>query len=94
MTASDYCLQNQPFPVGIYLLKVSDRNTRTKCEICSELTIKTQERRQWHSSGVFNVNFGHISHIGLVLLMLTLNMQLPAGFRFLDLLVYLKSVFT
>ena len=23
------------FPVGIYLLKVNNRNTRTRCEICS-----------------------------------------------------------
>ena len=29
------------FPVGIYLLKVNNRNTRTRCEICSKLTIKT-----------------------------------------------------
>ena len=34
------------FPVGIYLLKVNYRNTRTRCEICSNLTIKTPERRQ------------------------------------------------
>ena len=33
------------FPVGIYLLKVNNRNTRTRCEICSKLTIKTPERR-------------------------------------------------
>ena len=33
------------FPVGIYLLKVNTRNTRTRCEICSKLTIKTPERR-------------------------------------------------
>ena len=26
---------------GIYLLKVNNRNTRTKCKICSKLTIKT-----------------------------------------------------
>ena len=26
---------------GIYLLKVNNRNTRTKCEIHSKLTIKT-----------------------------------------------------
>ena len=31
------------YPVGIYLLKVNDKN-RTMCEICSELTIKTPER--------------------------------------------------
>ena len=28
------------FPINIYLLKVNDRNTRDKCEICSKLTIK------------------------------------------------------
>ena len=28
-------------PAGIYLLKVNNRNNRTRCEICSELTIKT-----------------------------------------------------
>ena len=33
------------FPAGIYLLKVNNRNTRTRCEICSMLTIKTPERR-------------------------------------------------
>ena len=32
-------------PAGIYLLKVKNRNTRTRCEICSKLTIKTPERR-------------------------------------------------
>ena len=29
--------------VGIYLLKVSNKNTRTKREVCSKLTIKTPE---------------------------------------------------
>ena len=30
-------------PVSIYLLKVKNRNTRTRCEIYSMLTIKTPE---------------------------------------------------
>ena len=34
------------YPVGIYLLKVNNRSTRTRCEICSKLTIKTPERHQ------------------------------------------------
>ena len=34
------------YPDGIYLFKVNNRNTRTRCEICSKLTIKTPERRQ------------------------------------------------
>ena len=33
------------FPVGIYFLKVNNRNTRTRCAICSKLIIKTPERR-------------------------------------------------
>ena len=31
-------------PAGIYLLKVNKRNTRTRCEICSKLTIMIPER--------------------------------------------------
>ena len=61
-------------PVGIYLRKVNYRNTRTRCEICSELTVKTPERRQWRRSGVFIVNFENILHFALVFLLLTLNM--------------------
>ena len=44
------------------MLKVNDRNTRSRYEICSKLTIKTPEQRQWRRSGVFVVNFEHISH--------------------------------
>ena len=60
-------------PAGIYLFKVNNRNTRTRCEICSKLTINTPERRHWRRSGVFIVNFEHISHLVLVFLLLTLN---------------------
>ena len=31
---------------GIYLFKINNRNTRTRCKICSKLIIKTIERRQ------------------------------------------------
>ena len=49
-------------PVGIYLLKINNRNTRTTCEI-------------WRRSGIFIiVNFEHISHPVLVLVLLTLDM--------------------
>ena len=44
----EYQRPTEAFPAGIYLLKVNNRNTRTKCEICSKLTIKTPERRQRH----------------------------------------------
>ena len=32
------------FPVGNYMFKVNNRNTRTRCEICSNLTITRPER--------------------------------------------------
>ena len=44
-TASTKRLLTQCFPAGMYLLKVNNRNTRTRCVICSKLTIKTPERR-------------------------------------------------
>ena len=31
----------------IFLFKVNSRNTRARCEICSQLTIKTLERSHW-----------------------------------------------
>ena len=55
------------------MFKVNNGNTRTRCEICSKLTIKIPERRQWRRSGVFIVNFEHILHLILVFLLLTLS---------------------
>ena len=65
-------------PASSYMSKANNRNTRTRCQICSKLIIKTQERRQWCRSGTFIVNFEHISHLDLVFLLLALNMQLTA----------------
>ena len=31
-------------PAGIYLLKVNNKKARTRCEICSKLSIKKTER--------------------------------------------------
>ena len=61
-------------PACIYLLKDNNGNTRTRCELCSKLTIKTPERRQWRRSGFFIVNFEDTSHLLLVFHLLTLNM--------------------
>ena len=55
-------------PTGNYMFKVNTRNTKTRCEVYSKLTVKTSER-----CGVFIVNFEHISHPVLVFLLLTLN---------------------
>ena len=40
-------------PVGNYLFKVENRNTRTRSEICSKLTIKISERRSSESIAIF-----------------------------------------
>ena len=68
-------------PTGIYLLKVNNRNTRTRCEICSKLTIKTPARRNLRRSVVSIVNFEHMPYLALVLLLLTLNMCYPKTFN-------------
>ena len=52
-------------PADNYIFKVNNINTRTKCEICSKLTIKIP--------AIFIVNFEHILHLALVFLLLTLN---------------------
>ena len=72
-------LPNITTTTGIYLFKVNNGHTRTMCQICSELTIKKRERRQWRRSGVFNVNYEQISQIVLVFPLLTLNKKTPAG---------------
>ena len=63
-------------PGCIQLLNVNNWNTRAKCKICSELTIKTPDWRQWHRSDIFIVNVEHISHLVLIFplfLLLTFN---------------------
>ena len=68
----------------------NNKNTRKMCETCSELTIKTPERRQWHRSGVFIVNFEQISQIFLVFLLLTLSKLMLAGEKLIkELFLYL-----
>ena len=60
------------YPANIYLFKVNNRNIRKMFGICSMLTIKTPERRQWprwRCSGVFIVNFEHIPHLFLVFIL-------------------------
>ena len=70
------CFNN---PAGNYMIKINNRNTKIRCGICSKLTLKTPERRQWRRSGVFNNNFEHISHLVIVFISLTLCRQMPAG---------------
>ena len=61
------------FLVDITIFKVKKKNIGTRCEICSTLTIKRPERRQF----VFSIfNSKHILRLVLVLLKLTLNKQM------------------
>ena len=46
------------YSAGIYMLKVNNRNTRARCEICSKLI----------------VSFEYVSHLVLMFLSLILNM--------------------
>ena len=48
------------YPAGIYLLKVNNRNTRTRCEICSKLTIKILWTYFIPCSSVSIFNFEHV----------------------------------
>ena len=41
---------------------------------------KYQDDAHWRRSGIFIVNFEHISHFALVFLLLVLSMQMSAGF--------------
>ena len=59
---------SRSYPAGNYMFKANNRNTRTRCEVCSKFTIKTPEKHNWHCSGVFTVNSEHISHLLLVFL--------------------------
>ena len=60
-------------PANIYLFTVNNRNARKMFDICSKLTMKTQEQDHWRRSVVFIANFEHISRLFLVFLLLTLN---------------------
>ena len=53
------------------MFNVNNRNTRTSCEICSKLTIKTPEQCGIRT-GIFIVKFEHVSHLVLVFLLLIL----------------------
>ena len=57
------------FPAGIYRLRVNNRNTRTRCEICTKLTIKVSViivnfKHITPCSSVSVVNFEHVIAVG------------------------------
>ena len=48
--------QAKLYPAGIYMFKDNNRNTKTKCGICSKLTIKTPERRTQQKQQMSNIH--------------------------------------
>ena len=75
-TSYDYVVLYSSSPANKYMPKVNIKNTKTKCETCSDLTVNTSGRRHCLRSGVFIVNFEHIPHLILVSLLLVLNRQM------------------
>ena len=49
--------KNMENPANIYLFKVSNRNTRKRCETCAKLTIKTSIRTLLFTVNVFHIFF-------------------------------------
>ena len=76
---------------NIYFFTVNNENTRTMCEICPKLILKTPERRQWIRSGVFIIDFEQIAHIVLVFPLLTLHKWIPTG-NGLNLKIFAKFI--
>ena len=58
---------------GIYLLRANNRNTRTRCEICSKVTYRHQSKPIGVVLMSLLLTF-NISNLVLVFLFLTLNM--------------------
>ena len=67
------------FPADNYMFKVTNRNTRTGCEICSKLPIKTPEQRQW-----LVINFFMSSDITLMSLLLILQVDHTSSVSVVD----------
>ena len=61
------------------MLKVNNRSTIARCEICSKLTIDTPERRHRRCLEIFIGNFEHYLRLVLVFLLLNLSRQMPAA---------------
>ena len=62
------CSGLQHLPVQILIMEAREQQ-----QACSKLIKNTPERRHVFRSGVFIVNFEHISHLVLMFLLLTLN---------------------
>ena len=64
---------------GFTCSKLTIETLEQGVKYAQKLSITTPEQRQWRRSGVFIVDFEHVSHLALVLLLLTLNIYMPTG---------------
>ena len=62
--------RDYPYPASNHIFKVNNRNTTTRCEICSKLTIKAPTPLV--SFCYLIVNVEHVLPLVLVFLLLTL----------------------
>ena len=65
-------------PVNKNMLRINNRHTRKRGEVCSKLTIKPPEQRQCCCFGILIVNFEHTLYLFLVFVLLNLSMKLFA----------------
>ena len=60
------------YPAGIYLFKVNNRNTRTRCEICSKLTSCSTKTFYcpcyWLATGICAMGFSGFLHNDLLVM--------------------------
>ena len=66
---------------------LAQRNTRTRRQSCPKSSKKTPARRQWRRSSVFIANPEHIPHLAPVSPSPIPNMQLPARYLQLELIL-------
>ena len=76
MLLVEYAVQETHHPSKHFYAQYQQEKHQKRYEICSKLTIKTSAQRR---SGVFFVNFDHISLLFLVFLLLTLGINLFTG---------------
>ena len=76
MLIVEYAVQEIHHPGKHFHAQYQQKKHQERYEICSKLTTKTSQQRR---SGVFFVNFDHISLLFLVFLLLTLDMDLFTG---------------
>ena len=82
-------------PTGNYMFKVNNRNTRTRCEICSKLAIKTPERHHWRLRAG-KCQPGYVIHFltstTMLLLIVQTNLFFPMGRESIEFIFISNSI--